>query len=129
MPLVKVETRRWMQPATKRQLFDAIHSALVAAFQIPEDDRVQRLIEYAPEDFELLPGRGERFTIVTVSAFVGRSLDAKRRLYRELAERLEPVGIPREDLFVLVEEHPLENFGIRGGIAASDVELGFAVRV
>ncbi|MGC4066850.1 MAG: tautomerase family protein [Polyangiaceae bacterium] len=118
-----------MTKDTKRRVFDAVHAALVAAFRIPEDDRIQRLVEYDPEDFEIRPGRGERFTILTICAFEGRSLEAKRALYRELVDRLEPLGIPRLDLFIVLEEQPTENFGIRGGIPASEVNLGFQVQV
>jgi phenylpyruvate tautomerase PptA (4-oxalocrotonate tautomerase family) len=129
MPLVKIETVRWMTVETKKKLFDAIHSALVCAFQIPDDDRIQRLVEYEPEDFESGSGRGKRFTIITISAFVGRSLEAKRKLYRELVTRIEPLGIPRNDLFILIEEHPMDNWGVRGGVPASDVAFGYKIKV
>jgi len=129
MPLVRIETRRWLTPETKLQLFDAVHAALVGAFKIPNDDRAQRLLEYAPEDFEIPPGKGPRFTIIVVSAFAGRSLDAKRNLYRELVARLSQLGIPPKDVFVLLEEQPLDNWGIKGGVPASEAKLGFEVKV
>lgn len=118
-----------MTPATKKQLFDAVHAALVTAFKIPDHDRIQRLIEYAPDDFEIRLGCGERFTLITICAFAGRSLDAKRKLYQQLAERLEPVGIPRNDLFIVIDEHSLENFGLRGGVPASEIDFAFDVKV
>jgi len=129
MPLVTIETRRGLRSETKRLMFDAVHDALLAAFKIPDSDRAQRLLEYAPEDFEIPPGRGERFTIVTIAAFMGRSLDAKRTLYREVATRLESAGIPKSDVFIVLQEIPMENWGLRGGVAGCDVDVGFNVKV
>jgi phenylpyruvate tautomerase PptA (4-oxalocrotonate tautomerase family) len=129
MPLVKIETRRWMTQDAKRAVLNAVHGALVAAFKIPDSDRNQRIIEHDPDDFEASDGKGERYTIVTIDAFAGRSLEAKRQLYRELAERLGVVGIPPVDLLVVVHDIPLENWGLRGGLAACDIDLGFQVKV
>ena len=129
MPLITVETRRGLSAETKKGIFDAIHAALIAAFKIPDGDRGQRLREYAPEDFEIPPGRGERFTIVSIEAFAGRSTDAKRALYREIVARLEAVGIPRTDVFIVLKEIPMENWGLRGGVAGCDVDFGFAIRI
>jgi phenylpyruvate tautomerase PptA (4-oxalocrotonate tautomerase family) len=129
MPLVTIETRRGLPPVTKRQLFDATHEALMAAFKIPDHDRGQRLIEYAPEDFEIPPGRGERFTIVTIEAFAGRSIEAKRALYRELVNRFEAAGVPKADVFIVLKEIPMENWGLRGGIAGCDIDFGFQIKV
>ena len=129
MPLVTIETRRGLTPEMKAQLFDAVHQALMAAFKIPDRDRTQRVIEYAEADFEIPPGRGPLYTVVSVEAFAGRSLDAKRNLYREIATRFEAAGIPRTDVFIVLKEIAVENWGIRGGTAACDLDLGFDIRV
>jgi phenylpyruvate tautomerase PptA (4-oxalocrotonate tautomerase family) len=129
MPLVKIETRRWMTRETKQAVLDGVHEALVAAFKVPNSDRNQRIIEYAPEDFEGSSGKGEHFTIITIDAFAGRSLEAKRKLYQELASRLGAVGIPVADLMVVVHDGPLENWGLRGGQAACDIDMGFKIQV
>jgi phenylpyruvate tautomerase PptA (4-oxalocrotonate tautomerase family) len=61
--------------------------------------------------------------------YSGRSLDAKRALYRAIVENLEPLGIPRDHVKVVVCESPRENWGISGGRAGSDADLGFEVEV
>jgi phenylpyruvate tautomerase PptA (4-oxalocrotonate tautomerase family) len=129
MPLVKIETRRWMTKEVKRVVLDAAHAALVAAFKVPENDRNQRIIEYDPEDFEGSAGKGERFTIITIDAFAGRSLEAKRLLYQEMAARLSAAGIPPADLMVVIHDVPLDCWGLRGGKAACDIDLGFQIKV
>jgi phenylpyruvate tautomerase PptA (4-oxalocrotonate tautomerase family) len=71
----------------------------------------------------------EMFTLVSIDAFAGRSLDAKRALYAKIVEKLEQTGIPKDHVLILLRESPTENWGIRGGLAACDVELGFTIGV
>ncbi len=129
MPLVTIETREGRSEEARRALLDAVHDALVEAFEIPEDDRQQRIVEYPPENFETPPGKTNNHLLVTIDAFAGRSPDAKRRLYAGIVRRLEPLGIEPVDVLIVLNEIPLENWGIRGGLMAADVDLGFAVDV
>ena len=131
MPHVLIETRREYPPAEEVALIDAVHGALQRAFRIPPGDRHVRLLAHAPHRFAVPPDKAQpdRFTQVSVDAFAGRSVDAKRALYREIVESLEPLGIPRDHVSVLVRDIPRENWGIRGGVAACDVDLGFEVNV
>jgi phenylpyruvate tautomerase PptA (4-oxalocrotonate tautomerase family) len=61
--------------------------------------------------------------------FAGRSLEAKRRLYRAVARNLGHLGVPPADVLVVLHEIPLENWGVRGGTPASEVDLGYEVGV
>jgi phenylpyruvate tautomerase PptA (4-oxalocrotonate tautomerase family) len=129
MPLVRVEIREGWSPAEKAGLLDAIHAAAVAALRIPDEDRTQILTEHPAGAFEIPPGKGDRFTLVEITMFAGRSLDAKRRLYRAVVTNLGRLEVPPSDVLVVLHEVPLENWGIRGGTPASDVDLGFEVGV
>ena len=131
MPHVLIEIRRECSEEQEVELIEAVHGALRSAFRIPAKDRHVRLLAHRPHRFAVPPGlsQPERFTQVTIDAFAGRSLDAKRALYREIVERLEPLGVPRDHVSILVRDAPQENWGIRGGQAACDVELGFDVNV
>jgi phenylpyruvate tautomerase PptA (4-oxalocrotonate tautomerase family) len=129
MPLIRIEIREGWSRAEKSRLLDAIHAAAVEALQIPDEDRTQILTEHPADAFEFPPGRSERFTLVEVTMFAGRSLDAKRRLYRAVVRHLGRLGIPPSDVLIVLNEVPLENWGIRGGTPASDVDLGFEVGI
>lgn len=124
MPSVHIATRAGLTTAEKRALLDAVHEALMIAFKIPDHDRSQRLTEYPADAFDIPPGRGPRYTVVEIAAFPGRSLDAKRALYREIASRFAAAGVPAQDLFIVLSEPPLENWGLRGGQAACDLGYG-----
>jgi phenylpyruvate tautomerase PptA (4-oxalocrotonate tautomerase family) len=129
MPLIRIEIREGWSRAEKSRLLDAIHAGAVEALQIPDEDRTQILTEHPADAFEFPPGRGERFTLVEVTMFAGRSLDAKRRLYRAVVRHLGRLGIPPSDVLIVLNEVPLENWGIRDGTPASDVDLGFEVGI
>jgi phenylpyruvate tautomerase PptA (4-oxalocrotonate tautomerase family) len=131
MPHVLIEVRREYSEADEMALLDAVHGALIRAFRIPPDDRHLRLLAHEPHRFACPPGKTEpgRYTLVSIDAFAGRSIEAKRTLYREIVERLEPLGIPRDHVSIVVRDVPLTNWGIRGGEAACDIDLGFDVKV
>jgi phenylpyruvate tautomerase PptA (4-oxalocrotonate tautomerase family) len=131
MPHVLIETRREYSQPEEVALMEAVHGALQRAFRIPANDRHVRLLVHAPHRFACPPDKDQpdRFTQVSVDAFAGRSIDAKRALYREIVESLEPLGIPRDHVSIVVRDIPLTDWGIRGGEAASDIDLGFEVGV
>lgn len=110
---------------------EAVHAAVVAAFRIPERDRSVRLLVHEPHRFDVPPQltQPEYATVVSIDAFSGRSLDAKRNLYRTIVDNLEACGIPRDHVKVVVRDVPRENWGIRGGQAACDLEIGFTIEV
>lgn len=127
MPLVRIDIRTGHSPAYKRAILDGVHAALVEAFRIPDRDRNQILREHAPEDFE---ARGVAPTFVSVTAFSGRSREAKRALFAAIARNLAASpGIVGNDVLITVNDLPLDNWGIRGGKQAADVDIGFKIDV
>ena len=129
MPLVKIEVRKHWPPEQVQAIIEAVHQALRDSLKIPEHDRQIRYLEHRPEHFQVPPGKTENYTLIEVSMFSGRSLDAKRALYQAMVQRLSVIGITAADIFILLHEVPLENWGIRGGRPASEVDLGFKVEV
>ncbi|HXU62477.1 MAG TPA: tautomerase family protein [Polyangia bacterium] len=131
MPSVLIEIRRAIPAEEESRLMEAVHSALRQAFKILPHDRHVRLIAHEPHRFACPPDRArpELYTHISIDAFAGRSLDAKRALYRGIVENLQALGIPADHVKILLREVPPENWGIRGGRAACDVELGFKVDV
>lgn len=128
MPSTRIETRAGWIGDRHDVLIAAVQRALVEGIRIPEGDRFVRILEYPAHAFAAAPGRGDNFTIVEISMFAGRSLEAKRRLYAALAREFAVFGVPASDLKVIVHDVPRENWGLRGQSAA-DIELGFKVEV
>jgi phenylpyruvate tautomerase PptA (4-oxalocrotonate tautomerase family) len=114
VPHVKIEILKGRPPEQRRRLLQAVHDAVVQAFEIPDDDRIQRIVEHEPENFEIPAGSSAGYTLIEITAFPGRSADAKRALYRALVERLGELQIDPLDVSVVLHEPPLENWGLRG---------------
>jgi phenylpyruvate tautomerase PptA (4-oxalocrotonate tautomerase family) len=129
MPLVKLSMIEGRTVEEKHAVADAVHTALVESFKISEYDRNIRIEEYKRENFLLPPEKSEKYILVEITAFAGRILDAKRLLYKNITENLKKLGIDSTDILIIICEEPMENWGIRGGIPACDLDLGFKVNV
>ena len=129
MPFARIEVRKSRPAEEVAALMEAVYQALREALKVPEDDRQIRYIEHKPEHFAVPPEKTENYTLVEIALFPGRTLDAKRNLYRSIVRRLGELGIAPSDVFIILYEPPLDNWGIRGGLPASEVDLGFNLNV
>lgn len=129
MPLVRLNRRAGRPAEENRRLLDAVHAALVEAFCIPAADRNQILVEHPAAAFEIAADRTPAYTLVEITAFPGRSLEAKRKLYQSLATRFEAAGVSAADLFVVLTEPPLENWSPRNGLSSADAKPSFKLDV
>ena len=131
MPSVLIEIRRQYTQEQEIALIEAVHAALREAFKIPPGDRNVKLVVHEPHRFAVPPElqKPDCYTLVNIDAFAGRSLDAKRNLYQAIVRNLQPIGIPKDHVKILLREIPKENWGIRGGQAGCDVDLGFKIDV
>jgi phenylpyruvate tautomerase PptA (4-oxalocrotonate tautomerase family) len=129
MPLAKIEVRRSRPASEVKALIDAVYQAQREALKVPEGDCQIRYIEHKPEHFAVPPEKTENYTLVEITLFPGRSLDAKRILYRSIVGRFGELGIAPTDIFIVLNEPPLDNWGIRGGVPASEVDIGFKLTV
>ena len=130
MPIVRITIRKGKSSDYKKSLLDGVHTALVQSFKIPEHDRFQMLSEPDHEHFEVPPAKTDNVVIIEITAFKGRSNEAKKQLYQAIAANLaRNPGIQGDDIIIILHEPPLENWGIKGGKPASEVNLGFKVDV
>ena len=128
MPNILIETRSgWI--TEPEAMIAAVHSAVQRALRLPDWDRTVRLVEHRPSHFPLPPGRGEHYTLVEVAMFAGRSMQTKRKLYAAVVDNLAALGVPPADIKICLLEIPAENWGVRGGQPASEVDLGFEIKV
>ena len=129
MPDILVEVRGGWIGSRKKELMLAIHGALIESIKTDPEDKVIRLVEHSPDDFIVPIPAGDRFTRIEITMFVGRSIEAKRMLYKTMVKALAAFGIPAKDTKIVLVEVPLENVGIRGGQAACDIQLSYEVKV
>ena len=130
MPIVKIELPAGKTAEYKKAVLDGIHQALVEAFNIPDYDRNQRICEVTPANREMPSDKTADNILIEITAFQGRSIAAKRNLYKHIVDELASrVGIKGDDVTIVLHEVPLENWGVRGGKPASEVDIGFKVKV
>jgi phenylpyruvate tautomerase PptA (4-oxalocrotonate tautomerase family) len=129
MPDVLVEVRGDWLKQRKADFIAAIENAIVAALRTPEDDKVLRLIEHPPENFSIPRWSGDHYTHIEITLFKGRSIEAKRNLYRTIVDNLESFGVPPNDVKINLIEVLPSDVGMRGGQAACDLEIGYEIGV
>ncbi len=115
MPIVRVDLIKGKTPEYKKALLDCIHEGLLEAIGIEDWDRFQRIIEIDKEDFEIPSGKTENFTIIEITLFPGRTKEQKKNLIERITEKLgERLEIIPTDVFIIINEPPLENWGLGG---------------
>ena len=96
MPCVRIATGEWAA-GSELKLIEAVQSALVAPFRIPEGDCDLVLDLYGENRRIVSARRSERYTRVEIVGIAARSPDATRALFKAIAANLEAVGVPRKD--------------------------------
>jgi len=129
MAIARIEVVGGLSSVEKRDRLDAVHGALVAALRVPNDDPTVTITEIDPESIILPSGVGDRYTLVQITMFDGRSSATKKTLYEGLCSGLTSIGIPLSDILIAIVESPTENWGVEGGTPASEVDLGFQVEI
>lgn len=129
--LARIEILEGRTSDEKRKLVDAVKAALSEALQAPAADPSVRLLDYPPSQFSVpYPNRhSDRYTLVEVTMFAGRSMDTKRRLYRAVVDGLGALDVPEHDILIVLHEPAMHNWGIDGGAPASEVDVGFKVEI
>ena len=129
MPLVKLNILEGRSASEKKKLLDVIHTALVEALKIPVHDRTQRIYEFHKDDFEIEADRSDKYTIIEIDVFPGRSVEAKKKLYKLIFSNLKGLGYQDNDAIIVLNEPSLENWGLKGGQSGKDIDLGFNLKV
>ena len=96
MPNVTIEVRKRYTKEQEVAIIDAVHAALMEGIKTPEWDKTIRLIVHEPHRFATPPQKDERYTLVEVDLFPGRSLNAKKAFYRAIVNNLGKLGIPAD---------------------------------
>ena len=130
MPVVRIEIYKGFSEEYKKAILTGVHEALVFSFKIPEDYRNQILYEHYETNFQRSVKKTKQFTIVEVTAFKGRTREAKRELYTRIIQNLKMnPGIEPSDILITINEPELVNWGVAGGKCADEVDLGFKIDV
>lgn len=128
MAQVKVYGLRKHLDPIKSKLSNVIHTCVIDAFQYPADKRFHRFFPLDAADFYFPDDRSDRYTILEISIFEGRSIEAKKQFIRLLFDRLQSLGVSPQDLEITIFETPKHNWGFRG-LPGDEHQLSYKVDV
>jgi phenylpyruvate tautomerase PptA (4-oxalocrotonate tautomerase family) len=122
MPLVRIDVIEGRSETELKELLDAIHSATLAAFKVPERDRYQIIHEHPAaemriEDTGLGIPRSERIVMVEVTTRPRSRLE-KRDFYELLCqELLRRCEVKASDVVVSITQNADEDWSFGYGRA------------
>jgi phenylpyruvate tautomerase PptA (4-oxalocrotonate tautomerase family) len=129
MSQVKIFALRTTLDQLRAALSSAIHQSIVEALDFPADKKFQRFIALDADDFIFPADRSDKYTIIEISMFEGRSVAAKKALIRALFANIEKAcGITPQDVEITIFETPKQNWGIRG-VPGDELALNYKVKV
>jgi phenylpyruvate tautomerase PptA (4-oxalocrotonate tautomerase family) len=128
MPSSRITTGTWAK-GQEATIIESVQNALLASLKIPDYDR-DVVLDLYDEVSRIVPtGRSERYARIEIILFSGRSLEAKKTLYRTIVANLSALDVPAEEIKIILIEVPADNWGLRGGLPASEIDLGFRIDV
>jgi phenylpyruvate tautomerase PptA (4-oxalocrotonate tautomerase family) len=129
MPQTKIYGNADFIQQNREVLSTTIHACVVEALNYPPEKKFQRFFPLQAEDFEYPSDRSNKYIIIEILMFAGRTVEAKKNLYRLLFERLkEKLDISSLDIEIILIEIPSHNWGIRG-VAGDELNLNYKVNV
>lgn len=113
----------------KETLSNIIHSCMVDALEYPLDKKFHRFFPMDKEDFYFANERTQSYTIIEISMFEGRTIQAKKQLVKLLFERINnQLNISPQDVEITIFETPKHNWGIRG-LPGDELALNYKVNI
>lgn len=119
MPLLNITLMRDSTLDFKNILLERISVALIEAFDIKDNSVTAKINQYKKGEYLLSEDKDEIFLIVEVKCFPGRTIEQKKEFYELATKEISEVGLNKKHVIFLIEEVPLENWGIFGGQMAS----------
>ncbi len=123
MPFVQISLGTQHSEETKTGISDAIHQALIEAFNIPKDDFFQVFRAVPSKDLQFPQSymgvaHTEDIIYVEIIARGGRTPDQKKSLYQQIATGISAnTPIKASDVIIILVENTLECWSFGNGIA------------
>ena len=123
MPLIRIDVIEGRSDTELAAIGDAVHTALVECFGIPQRDRFQVIAQhrrggliYDPAYLEI--DRSDGFVLVQVFCAVGRTQETKQAFYERAARGIVASGKTRlEDVMITLVENNREDWSFGKGVA------------
>jgi 4-oxalocrotonate tautomerase len=123
MPFVRISVSQTTSDSQLAAISDAIHSALVDAFNVPATDRFQVITRHPQEELVCSPEylgikHGKNIAFVQITANEGRTTEMKKTLFAAIAASIESTGsVAAADVIISLVEVKKENWSFGNGLA------------
>ncbi|MBV8925838.1 MAG: tautomerase family protein [Bradyrhizobium sp.] len=123
MPLVRVSLRKGKPAAYRKAILDGIYRAMIATFNVPDEDRFMVINEHDEADFSYSPtyfgiNRSDDLILIQLTVSNTRNVEQKKALFRRIVENLEAgPGVRPEDVFINLVEVDPANWSFGYGLA------------
>jgi 4-oxalocrotonate tautomerase len=123
MPIARIDLPAGKTVEYRRAVGDIVYEVMIAALNVPKDDRFQVIAEHAAADLIIDPNylgihRTANAIVIQVTLNEGRTLEVKKAFYKALADGLHlRLGLRREDVMINLVEVKKENWSFGNGEA------------
>jgi phenylpyruvate tautomerase PptA (4-oxalocrotonate tautomerase family) len=130
MPQAKIYGIREHLVPMREAMSEAVNESISVAFSFPRERRLQRFFPMDRADFIYPPHeRSDRYTIIEIETFQGRSKDVLKSLVREIYKRVPAAtGLKPSDIDVIISEQPKHAWGLMGE-PGDEIELTYKVEI
>jgi 4-oxalocrotonate tautomerase len=123
MPLARIDLIQGKSPEYRATIGQVVYEAMVAALNVPNDDRFQVITEHPAAGLVYDPDyvgihRTDDCVFIQVTLNEGRTTDQKRAFYKAIADGLhERLGMRREDVLINLVAVKKEDWSFGNGEA------------
>ena len=120
MPLVRIDMPESIDPDTARRIGEVVNDAMVGVINVPQGDKFQVITRHASQGLNLTTSYlgipySDKLLLVQITLSQGRSIDAKKALFKRIAEDIAKLGLRKEDVFINLVEVARENWSFGNG--------------
>lgn len=126
MPSSKITTNFNLE--NQSGFIEEFHKKMMRVLKIPEYDRFV-VLDQKNEGFYQPTNTEGYYILFEIDMFSGRTIETKRTLYKELVALATSFGVESSNVRIILKEIEKDNWGIRGGQPASEIELGFKTNI
>jgi phenylpyruvate tautomerase PptA (4-oxalocrotonate tautomerase family) len=126
---IKIYGLRSNLKENRSEISASIHDAVMTALEYPPEKKFHRFISLDLSEFIYPDDRSDKYIIIEISMFEGRSVEAKKSLIKGIYSNIgKRVLISPQDIEITIFETPKENWGIRG-MPADELVMEYKVEV
>jgi phenylpyruvate tautomerase PptA (4-oxalocrotonate tautomerase family) len=126
MPFSRITTNFTLE--NESDFINSFHKILLIVLHIPEYDRLV-ILDQKNAGFYHPTNTSGRYILYEIDLFPGRKIETKRTLFKDLVSLSTQCDVEASNVRIILREIEKENWGIRGGQPASEVDLGFKTEI